>query len=161
MALQPARGILAAARLFRPGSPEALLLLRAAWPLAVGPELARRTEVQTADAGTLRVAVPDGRWRKVLHRMRGDILSRLRAVAGGLVPRQMGFVESARVDAPSPPPSFGERRPEASAPSPCPPSVRAAADAISDAELRGRFLQSAARYLSRSSNPRLDGDDNA
>src|SRR6185436_59263 len=93
MSFEPALGAPLAVRLFRPGSPEAVALLREAWPLAVGPELARRTHVLGVDAFALRVAVPDARWRKVLHRMQGDILARLRAVAGGLVPRRLGFVE--------------------------------------------------------------------
>ena len=70
-----------------------LVLLQAAWPWAVGDELARRTEVVALDAGTLRVRVPDAGWRKVLHRMRGDILRRLYDVAGEFAPRRMGFME--------------------------------------------------------------------
>ena len=73
------------------------MLLRAAWPGVVGPELARRTEVVSLDGTTLRVRVPDAGWQKVLHRMRGDILSRLFDVAGELAPRRLGFVEPPRL----------------------------------------------------------------
>src|SRR6185295_2584954 len=72
----------------------ALVLIQAAWPWAVGEELARRTEVVALDAGTLRVRVPDAGWRKVLHLMRNDILRRLFDVAGEFAPRRLGFMET-------------------------------------------------------------------
>ena len=82
-----------AARLFGASPARTLALLEAAWPLAVGPELARRTEVLGIEGGTLRVRVPDAGWRKVLHRMQPQILSHLREIAGDLAPKRMGFVE--------------------------------------------------------------------
>jgi hypothetical protein len=143
MALKPAASREVAARLFAPGSRAAAALVGAAWPRAVGPELGGRTEVVGLEAGTLRVRVPDARWRIVLHRMRHDILARLRETAGPAAPVRLGFVEGpvappkARVEAPAP----GGR--------PAPPSLVAAAAAIEDAALRARFLESAARYLDR------------
>jgi predicted nucleic acid-binding Zn ribbon protein len=89
-----------AARLFGASPARTLALLEAAWPLAVGPELARRTEVLGIEGGTLRVRVPDARWRKVLHRMQPQILGRLREMAGDLAPRRMGFVEGGLTDQP-------------------------------------------------------------
>ena len=82
-----------AARLFGASPARTLALLEAAWPLAVGPELAWRTEVLGIEGGTLRVRVPDARWRKVLHRMQPQILGHLREIAGDLAPKRMGFVE--------------------------------------------------------------------
>jgi hypothetical protein len=82
-----------AAQLFGASPARTLVLLEAAWPLAVGPELARRTEVLGIERGTLRVRVPDAGWRKVLHRMQPQILGHLREIAGDLAPRRMGFVE--------------------------------------------------------------------
>ena len=82
-----------AARLFGASPARTLALLEAAWPLAVGPELARRTEVLGIEGGTLRVRVPDAGWRKVLHRMQPQILAHLREIAGDLAPKRMGFVE--------------------------------------------------------------------
>jgi hypothetical protein len=82
-----------AARLFGASPARTLALIEAAWPLAVGPELARRTEVLGIEGGTLRVRVPDARWRKVLHRMQPQILGHLREIAGDLAPRRMGFVD--------------------------------------------------------------------
>ena len=82
-----------AARLFGASPARTIALLHAAWPLAVGPELARRTEVLGLENGTLRLRVPDARWRKVLHRMHPQILAQLRDLTGDLAPRRMGFVE--------------------------------------------------------------------
>lgn len=137
-----------AARLFAPGSPAALALVRAAWPLAVGPELARRTQVLAIEASTLRVRVPDAGWRKVLHRMQRDILARLRDVAGPrLAPQRLGFTEGPVPEA--------ARAPAIPAVPPLPdPEVPAAvatgAEAIADPEVRDRFLKTAARSLARS-----------
>lgn len=122
-----------------------LLLLRAAWPRAVGVELARRTEVVALEGGALRIRVPDAGWRKGLFKLRHEILSRLRLIAGHLAPRGLGFVEGAAVarETPEPP------APGASGPPAPPPVLLSEAAAIADPELRERFLASAARYLDR------------
>ncbi len=106
MALTRAGASDIAARLFG-GAPERVrALMRAAWPLAVGPELSRRTEVLGIERGTLRIRVPDARWRTVLHGMQPDILRRLREIAGSLAPWRIGFVEGGMKDAdPLPPPA--------------------------------------------------------
>jgi hypothetical protein len=140
-----------AARIFKPGSPQALALLRAAWPLAVGPDLARRTELLAIERNTLRLRVPDARWRSVLHRMQPEILSRLRGVAGELAPARLGFTEGpgpARSTPEAPEPVAAAAAEDDSSPV-APPEVAGAADAIADPELRARFLASAARYLNR------------
>jgi hypothetical protein len=146
MALKPAASREVANRLFAPGSKAAAALLGAAWPRAVGAELGGRTEIVGLECGTLRVRVPDARWRSALHRMRHDILARLREVAGEAAPLRLGFVEGAvppaRVRAEMAPPP----------PRPAPASVVAAAGSIEDEALRARFLESAARYLSRFTN---------
>ena len=89
-----------AARLFGASPARTLALLEAVWPVAVGPELARRTEVLGIEGGTLRVRVPDAGWRKVLHRMQPQILAHLREIAGDLAPKRMGFVEGGMTDRP-------------------------------------------------------------
>jgi hypothetical protein len=137
------------------GQDRAIVLLRAAWPTAVGADLARRTEVVGLEAGTLRIRVPDASWRKALHRMRGQILSRLRDVAGPLAPARLGFMEASLAPAtgrPAPPPPPPPPKPgpiDSPAPSPVPDGVAQAAHAIPDPEMRARVLQSAARYLAR------------
>ena len=137
-------------RLFPPGSRQRLELMRAAWPLAVGRDLACRTDVLAIEGRTLRVRVPDARWRKVLHRMRGDIVAKLQAVAGPAAPDRLGFQEDA-TRAPRVPPGPAQRpaavAPAASAPAPA--AVAAAAGAIADEDLRRAFVETAARYLGR------------
>ena len=134
-----------AARLFE-AEPARLALIKSAWPFAVGPELARRTEVLALEGRTLRVRVPDGGWRKALHRMQPQIVARLRTIAGPLGPSRLGFSEG-QVAVPA------ENRPAASAeggpPAPLDPEVTSAAERIADAELRREFLAAATRYLSR------------
>lgn len=123
-----------------------LALLRATWPIVVGPLLAGRTEVLAIEGASLRIRVADTRWRKVLHRMRDKILGRLREVAGALAPERIGFTEGPITAAPA----QEERQPPVSAPE---PSVSAelaeTAEAIADDELRRLFLETAARYLQR------------
>ena len=135
-------------RLFPPGSRQSLELMRAAWPLAVGKDLARRTEVLAVEGRTLRIRVPDARWRKVLHRMRGDILQRLRGVAGDGAPVRLGLQEDPAgflLSSAAP-----DERPAAPVPPAPPPlAVCEAAAAIADEDLRRVFLETAARYLGR------------
>ena len=143
-------------QLFGTRGERTLVLLQAAWPGAVGEELARRTELVALDAGTLRVRVPDAGWRKVLHRMRSDILARLYDVAGEFAPRRLGFMEAPLGSASlkgSSSPLGGPRPGPSAAAAVAPPSLRVAAEAIADPDLRARFLESAALYLGRSSAP--------
>jgi hypothetical protein len=130
-------------------------LLRAAWPAAVGPELARRTEVLALDGRTLRVRVPDKRWMSVLHRMRRDILDRLRRTAGSLAPTGLGFHEGAPTTEPER--TAPVTHPDAEE-APAPAALREAAAVIEDDELRERFMATAARYLQRQSQ---EADDRA
>ena len=146
MALRRLLDVSLARRLFGTVPARTLALVRAAWPRAVGPDLARRTEVVALEAATLRVRVPDGRWRKELHRMQPDILARLREIVGDLAPRRLGFVEGPVVAAAAPDP----RRNEPLGPSAPPAAVVAGAAVLDDPELRRRFLEVAARYLERS-----------
>lgn len=137
-----------ARRLFGADPARTLALLRAAWPRAVGPDLARRTEVVALEAATLRVRVPDARWRKELHRLQAEILRRLREIAGDLAPWRLGFMEGP-VAAPTV--AKSARIPEESSGPPLPPAgVVAGAAVISDPDVRERFLEAAARYLERS-----------
>jgi hypothetical protein len=154
MAMQRPRDPGLAAQLFGVTPERTLTLMRAAWPAAVGPEVARRTELVALDGGVLRIRVPDATWRRGLWRMRGDILARLREIAGKAAPRSLGFVEG--------PVAFVE--PAAGTPAPgaapqAPESLVEAAATIADPELRRRFLAVAARYLGRfgSSAPSADG----
>jgi hypothetical protein len=132
-----------AGRLFAKAPGAQLALLRAAWTSVVGSEIARRSEVVSVERQTLTVRVADARWQRVLHRMQHQILSRLTSIAGGMAPRRLGFTVGA-ITAVSPPSTPVEPPPGAP-----PPGVEAAAEAIGDADLRERFLRSAALYLQR------------
>jgi hypothetical protein len=156
MAFDPATTSGLAAQLFRPGTPQAFALVRAAWTAAVGAELARRTVVQAMVGRTLHVRVPDAAWRKTLHRMRREVLARLREIAGELAPTTLGFVEGP-VPAGEPAWSTGPRP----LPVPAPAALRAAAERIADPEVRARFLETAARYLSRAVPDRDGGPEHA
>jgi hypothetical protein len=148
MALTRAGAPDVAARLFG-GSPERVrALMRAAWPLAVGADLGRRTEVLGIEKGTLRIRVPDARWRLVLHRMQPEIIRRLREIAGGLAPWRIGFVEGGIAEPVAPAPAV----PVSGGPA-APADVAAPAEAIADEEIRRRFLATAARYLERTHRP--------
>jgi hypothetical protein len=146
VALHRAGGATLAARLFGRGTPQALALMRAAWTFAVGADTARRTELLAIEGNTLRVRVPDARWRKVLHRMQPEILARLRQLAGDLAPRRLGFSEGPLTTQASPeplrvaPPSPAPKLPDA---------IAREAATIGDPETRARFERSAALYLSR------------
>lgn len=136
-------------RLFPPGSPQALALLRACWPKAVGPELARRTEVVGIEGQTLRVRVPEGAWRKSLHRMQRQVLAQLYALAGDVVPRRLGFLDgplASEIESERPPSRLAASDPAAPPP---PPELVTQAEAIPDPEIRRLFLTTAARYLAR------------
>lgn len=130
------------------GRERTLPLLRAAWPLAVGPRLAERTELLSLEGRTLIVRVPDARWRKILHRLRREILQRLAETAGPWAPRALGFAEAPSppalpVEAAAPRESAGDRVAVA------PPEVAKSALAIADVEVRSLFLEAAGRYLAR------------
>jgi hypothetical protein len=137
-----------ARRLFGTVPARTLALVRAAWPRAVGPDLARRTEVLALDDGTLRVRVPDARWRKELHRMQRDILGRLYEIVGDLAPRRLGFLEGPVAAAPGPAPEAARTAP--SGPPTPSAEVLAGAAVLDDPEMRRHFLEVAARYLERS-----------
>ncbi len=132
-----------AARLFGASPERVLALMRAAWPVAVGPELARRTEVVALDSGVLRIRVPDATWQRGLLRMRTDILARLRRIAGSTAPRSLGFVEG-QVAVGPPARSAAPLRG-----APPAANIVAAAQSIADPELRARFLECAGSYLAR------------
>jgi Dna[CI] antecedent DciA-like protein len=146
-----------ARRLFPPGSPQRLELVRAAWPLAVGPDLARRTEVLAIEGRTLRVRVPDASWRKVLHRLRGQILGQLAAVAGSAAPDRLGFQEAPLRDVAAVPGPALRVAPAAHDPAP-PPALVREAEAITDPDLRRAFLDVAARYLARGAANSTEND---
>ena len=134
-----------ARQLFGRSPQHTLAVIRAAWPAAVGAELARRTEVLALEGRVLRVRVPDAGWRKVLHRMRREILSRLHQAVGSLAPSALGFHEGPIAERPE----LGRRPPVVLPVGEASFAVRTAAAVIEDPELREQFVASAALYLQR------------
>lgn len=57
-------------------------LARAAWPPAVGPKVAARTEAVWFSEGRLVVEVEDGTWQRQLAALKGQILKRLEDMLG-------------------------------------------------------------------------------
>ncbi len=130
---------------FRATPARRLTLLKAAWPAAVGRELARRSEVVALDGDLARIRVSDAVWRRSLWRMRQDLIGRLRRIAGRAAPHALSFVEgpvAARVEPPVPKARVVE-------PVPLPPVVAEAAALIPDDDTRQRFREAVGRYLSR------------
>lgn len=157
MSLRRASTAALALRLFGASPERALALLRAAWPLAVGPELARRTELVAIEGDCLRIRVPDAGWRKGLLRMRREILGRLSQVAGAMAPRRLSFSEGfvarpAAEDTQRTAPSALAAAPAAALP--LAPEITEAAAGIGDPDIRRRFLESAAAYLDRARSSR-------
>ena len=144
-----------AARVFGAKPEATLALLRAAWPGAVGEELARRTEVVAFDHGMLRIKVPDMRWQRTLVRMRGFILERLRGVAGRAAPRGLSFVTGEVHD----PGAAAPQTPRLPQTVPPPALVAEAAEAIADPEIRSGFTAAAGRYLARFQPPQARPDE--
>ncbi len=138
-----------ALRLFGTKPEHALALMRAAWPAAVGAELARRTEVVAFERGVLRIRVPDGSWRANLFRMRGEIIGRLRKIVGAAAPRSLAFVEGTVAGTTAAPSEPAPEPAPVPASVPLPADLVAAAQSIGDRELRDRFLAVAGRYLTR------------
>ncbi len=133
-----------AERLFGGHPDRRLALVCAAWPHVVGAELARRTRVLELRGATLRIAVPDAAWRKVLHGLQPTLRGKLRALLGTLAPTRLSFQELPLPDAAPPtpraePPAPGDAALDA--------RVREGAEAIADAEIRALFLDTAARAL--------------
>ena len=147
MAFARAAGAASLSRLFGQRPVATLALMQAAWPLAVGRELARRTEVLALEGRALRLRVPDARWRKVLHRMQPQILGQLKVIAGDLAPIRLGFTEGPVAGAVEPEDTRSTEAPRVTPATS--PALAEQAASIADPEIRALFLRSAALYLER------------
>jgi len=133
--------------------PEArLALIRAVWPQVVGEKVADHAEVASLTEDLLRVRVADPRWRKVLPRMRKDILHHLRQVVGSLAPLHIGLIEGPLTFGASAIPRRRAAPARAGGGQGVPSShvtdaLVQASRAIDDLDLRSEFLTAAARYL--------------
>jgi predicted nucleic acid-binding Zn ribbon protein len=74
-----------------------LATVQAAWPTAVGEQLAARAIPVSERAGTLTIECADAVWAQELDLMQGTLLERLRAEVGDQAPQALRFrVNSAR-----------------------------------------------------------------
>jgi hypothetical protein len=131
-----------------------LLEVVAAWPGAVGSEIARNAwPARLARDGTLHVATSSSTWAFELKYLETEVRERLRARLGESVPKQLRF-------APGPLPSTTGESPEEGSQSPLTvrPEARAQAESlaagIEDEELRKLVAEAAAASLERAASDR-------
>ena len=131
-----------------------LLELVAAWPEAVGPEIAENAwPARVARDGTLLVSTSSSTWAFELTQLEADLVKRLIAKLGGSVPKKLRF-------APGPLPSttadVSEQAPEPPLVASMESRSRAAllAASIEDDELRERVAKAAAASLERAASDR-------
>ena len=67
-------------------------LVEAAWPAAVGRQVACRTRVLRMEEGRVTVAVEDILYQRNLQGLTGQILANLRELVGSASPREIEFV---------------------------------------------------------------------
>ena len=68
--------------------------VRAAWPMAAGHAVAKRTRAVSFSAGALAVAVPDAAWQQQLARLRPQLRGHLTRLTGVAVADILFFVET-------------------------------------------------------------------
>ena len=127
----------------------------AAWPTAVGDEVARNAwPARVARDGTLHVHTSSSVWACELGQLAPRILERLVAELGDQAPTRLRFAQG---HVPEPAQTVSERAPLAAAPA-CPETLASAAllaAVIGDEELRERVARAAALGLARASDNRL------
>lgn len=123
------------------GASEALVL--AAWKQSAGELISNRTIPLEFFEHRLIVAVSDATWRTHLEDLAGQLVARLNST---LQQGTVKFIEF-RID----PAAFEQSliEPAEREPMAVPHSLKAAAEAIDDKELRERFLSTAAVYLDK------------
>ena len=143
----------AAACLFASTPESRLALIRALWPQVVGEQVARHAEVASLTDRLLCLRVADARWRKVLPRMRREILARLSQDLGSLAPRQIGLIEGPLTGGATRASEhqLGRAHPRKEPIEPASAALRHAALSIADPGLRSAFLAAAERYLAAAS----------
>jgi hypothetical protein len=124
---------------------EALVL--AAWNRCAGEQLRDRTEPLEFDKGRLIVAVTDETWRRHLEDLSPRMLVKMNAVLGHGTVRFIEFTVS-----PGAVVRISETISAAAVHRDLDPSIAAAADAIADEGLKGRFLDAASDCLDKAAN---------
>jgi hypothetical protein len=145
-------------RVARPEEP--LDLLRAVWPVMVGPRLAAHTRPVSWHRGRVDIAVGDENWRRELAWLTDEIRSQINRWWGTSLVREVRLVKARRGDVPPAPAadkSAGERRGAGGAEtetaeaesrlSSALKSLEPALQGIRDEELRDLIARVATRYL--------------
>jgi hypothetical protein len=131
-----------------------LVELVAAWPDAVGPEIARNAwPARLARDGTLHVATSSSTWAFELTHLEAEVRDRLLAKLGESVPKQLRFAPGRLPSPAAEPPEDGRRDPPAVR-----PETRSQAESltagIEDEELRNAVARAAAASLERGATDR-------
>jgi hypothetical protein len=126
------------------GNPE--LAAKLAWGRAAGPGLRPHAVPVRLDGSTLIVAVADAIWQKQLEHMRGEIIYRINNLLGqSLVSAVVFQIEPSLVTANQKQPEPAAQQTQVSAPE----ELLFAAGAITDDDLRARFIRAAESCISR------------
>jgi hypothetical protein len=115
-----------------------------AWKRAAGDGLRQHAVPVNLQDGTLVVAVADAVWQKQLRLMLKELIYKTNSMLGQPLVRQVELVVDAQIVNPRPK-SSADRH----APAEVPPEVSSAANAISDIELREKFIRAATGTLTR------------
>jgi hypothetical protein len=141
-----------------PGSEKrvfSLEFVRLRWPFLVGRELALRSEPASLQDAVLTVRVSDAAWGRMILKLQGRILPRLREILGPKSVGRIRFVKDGEVLWKSGlPPVTSEVSEDKEHPGEVSALIAEAARDIEDAELRSLLIQTASRYLRAQANRR-------
>jgi len=127
------------------GNPE--LAVKLAWSRAAGPGLSRHAVAVRLQGRTLSVAVADALWQKQLDHMSAELLFRVNNVLGRKMIDALAFQINSRELSNAQPAS--EAAAAKTEPAPVPDELMFAAGAITDHDLRERFVRAAGNCISR------------
>ena len=119
-----------------------------AWSRAVGEGLRRNAIPVSLVGKTLTVSVADALWQKQLQSMAAELLFRINTLLGGKRVDEIVF-RIAPSDVARANPQVAVKRPKEESPKPLPSELLFAARAISDEDLRARFLRAADNLIAR------------
>jgi hypothetical protein len=121
-----------------------------AWKHVAGELLSKQTVAMSLSNKTLVVAVPDAVWKKQLESMSSQLVFRLKSILGrGLVSRIEFRVDSRLLVQRPAETERGQSQAQEPAPNDVSLEVWAAANAITDKQLRKSFLKAATASLRR------------
>ena len=124
------------------------LAAKLAWSRAVGEGLRRNAIPVSLVGKTLTVSVADALWQKQLQSMAAELLFRINTLLGGKGVDEIVF-RVAPSDISRANPRVAVERPKEESPNPLPSELLFAARAISDEDLRARFLRAADNLIAR------------